>query len=343
MDADLLDKYKSRYKRVKNPQTPAQWEEFNRLQPIINEINVLEELQSRLTQSQEIMKNSDDQMKKLAEEDIENIKIKIKKVEKKIQDLRKNETAKPDITDSRNAIIEIRAGAGGEESSLFASDLFRMYSSYAKNKKLEATILDRSLSSTGGIKEIIFKVSGKNAFGTFRFESGVHRVQRVPETESSGRIHTSTATVAVLPEAEEVDVEIKPEDIRIETLRASGPGGQFVNKTETAVRIVHEPTGIIVRCQESKSQQKNRELAMSILRSRLHQHQLQKTAEERGDMRQKQIGSAMRAEKIRTYNFPQSRITDHRLKKSWHNLETILDGDLDNIINSFKDYKADEG
>jgi len=231
---------------------------------------------------------------------------------------------------------------GGEESSLFASNLFRMYSNFAQNKGVKVQVLSQHLTSTGGIKEIIAKFDGKNAFGLFQWESGVHRVQRIPITESSGRIHTSTATVAVLPEVQKVEIDIKPEDLKIDTFKSSGPGGQFVNKTETAVRVTHIPTNTIVSCQESKSQQQNREIAMSVLRSRLYEIEKTKQQEKQGNLRHQQIGSAMRSEKIRTYNFPQSRITDHRLKKSWHNLESIMDGNIDEIIESFKDYGKKE-
>lgn len=343
MDKKIIDSYKERFSKVEKPQTPADWEEYNRIQPVMNQIEELDKLNIKLSQSQELLEGTDADMKELAKEDIKEITESIAKAEEEIIALDREEKLKPDPSDNKDAIVEIRAGAGGDESSLFASDLFRMYNNFAKNTGLEVEVMDRHLSSNGGLKEISFKLTGKSAFGKFKYESGVHRVQRVPETESSGRIHTSTATVAVLPLAEEVDIEIKPEDLRIETLRAGGPGGQFVNKTETAVRIVHLPTNTIVRCQESKSQQKNRELAMSILRSRIHEEEQRKAAEERGDLRSKQIGGAMRAEKIRTYNYPQSRITDHRLKKSWHNLESILDGDLSDIVDSFKEYLPDEG
>ncbi|MFH1547114.1 MAG: peptide chain release factor 1, partial [bacterium] len=277
-------------------------------------------------------------MKKLAQEDSQNIQKEKDDISESIENLIKEGKDRPDPNDSKNTIMEIRAGAGGDESSLFASDLFRMYSNFAKNKGFEITILSQHMTDSGGLKEMIIKIEGKSAYGLFKWESGVHRVQRIPTTESSGRIHTSTASVAVLPEVNNRDIEIKSEDLRIDTFRSSGAGGQCVNKTESAVRITHSPTNITVSCQDSKSQLQNREMAMTVLRSRIYELEEQKKQEEQGSLRHKQIGSAMRAEKIRTYNFPQSRITDHRLKKSWYNLEGVLNGNLDEIVRSFKGY-----
>lgn len=343
MDSKKQEQYKNKFAQAANPKSASQWEEFNRLQPIILEIEKLEKAQKQLKQAKEIEKISDEKdMKTLANEDIKRIEKEIKDIKKNIKSLEKEEPSGPDPSDKKNAIIEIRAGAGGEESSLFASNLFRMYSNFAQNKGIKVQVLSQHLTSASGIKEIIAKFDGKNAFGLFKWESGVHRVQRIPITESSGRIHTSTATVAVLPEIQEVEIDIKPENIKIDTFKSSGPGGQFVNKTETAVRVTHIPTNTVVSCQESKSQQQNREIAMSVLRSRLYEIEKTKQQEKQGNLRHQQIGSAMRAEKIRTYNFPQSRITDHRLKKSWHNLESIMDGNIDEIIESFKDYGRKE-
>lgn len=339
MDQTKINEYKQRINKVKEPNTAEDWEEFNRLQPIISTINTLESLKTQLSQANEMIENeTDSDLKKLAQEDSKNIQTQLVQKEEELKELIKEESYRPDPNDVKSAIMEIRAGAGGDESSLFASDLFRMYSNYAKTKKYEVLILSQHLTATGGIKEIIIKIDGKNAFGTFKWESGVHRVQRIPTTEASGRIHTSTASVAVLPEVKDVEIEIKPEDLRIDTFRSSGAGGQCVNKTESAVRLTHIPTNIIVSCQDSKSQLQNREMAMTVLRSRIYELEEQKKQAEQGSMRQKQIGNAMRAEKVRTYNYPQSRITDHRIKKSWHNLEGILNGNLDEIIESFKDY-----
>lgn len=233
---------------------------------------------------------------------------------------------------NRNAIVEIRAGTGGEEAALFASDLFRMYSKYAQSRGLRIEVMDSSPTGKGGFKEIIFAASGPGAFKQLHFESGTHRVQRVPETESSGRIHTSAATVAVLPEAEEVDVQINPAELRIDTFRSSGPGGQHVNKTDSAVRITHVPTGLVVSCQDEKSQHKNKAKAMRILRTRLLEKKRMEQTEKIQAARRKQVGTGDRSEKIRTYNFPDRRVTDHRIGLTLHNLDDILSGHLEELL-----------
>ena len=237
-----------------------------------------------------------------------------------------------DPNDDRDVIVEIRAGAGGEEASLFAADLFRMYSRYALSKGWQAEIIDSSQSAIGGFKELIFEIKGKGAFSRFKHERGVHRVQRVPITEASGRIHTSTTTVAVLPEAEEIELNINPADLKMEFFRSRGAGGQNVNKVTTAVRITHLPTGIIASCQDERSQIRNRMKAMAVLRARLLDLEQRKQSESIDKERRMQVGSGQRAEKIRTYNFPQNRVTDHRINLSFHNLQQILDGDLDELI-----------
>src|SRR5205807_4852944 len=242
----------------------------------------------------------------------------------------------PDENENRDAIVEIRAGTGGSEAAIFAADLYRMYNRYAESAGLKVEDLESSPSELGGLKEIIFKVSGESVFRKLRYESGVHRVQRVPATEAQGRIHTSTATVAVLPEAEEIDLELKPEDLRIEVCRAGGPGGQGVNTTDSAVQVMHIPSGMIVRCQDGRSQQKNKEKALNILRSRLLEKKQREEAEKYAAHRKSQIGSGDRSEKIRTYNFAQNRVTDHRIELTLYNLDRFLDGDITGIIEALQ-------
>ena len=239
-----------------------------------------------------------------------------------------------DPNDDKNVIVEIRGGAGGEESALFAGVLFRMYTMYAESKRWKYEILSSNPTELGGFKEVSFMISGEGAYSRFKYESGVHRVQRVPETETQGRIHTSTATVAVLPEAQEVDVEINPADLQIDTYRASGAGGQHVNKTESAIRITHIPTGTIVECQDERSQHKNRDKAMRILRSKILEAEMQKQMSSIADERKSQVGTGDRSERIRTYNYPQGRLSDHRIGLTVYRLEQILNGDLDEIIDS---------
>jgi peptide chain release factor 1 len=300
-------------------------------------ISEIQEKIKNLKDAKYMVENENDpEIKELATEEIESLESEIESLDKEI---RKMKIAKrfSSEDDSKAVILEIRAGAGGDEASLFASDLFRMYKNYAFSKNWQVQLIDSSVSESGGYKEVIAEIKGKNVFKDLKYESGVHRVQRVPVTESSGRIHTSTASVAVLPEAKEIDVQINPEDIHVEVMRASGAGGQCVNRTDSAVRITHLPTGIVVSCQETKHQTQNREKAMALLRARLYEKKRQEEASKRDSLRSDMIGSAMRAEKIRTYNFPQNRITDHRIKKSWFNIESVLNGNLDEIINDVRE------
>ena len=274
---------------------------------------------------------ADPAMAELAKEEIVRLESQKTELEKAV-----NRELQTENNDNKAVILEIRAAAGGDEAGLFASDLYRMYSKFASNHNLKMEELDRNEGGLGNIKEGVLRISGKGAFSLFQYESGVHRVQRVPKTESSDRIHTSTATVAVLPEIEEQQFHLNPDDIEFESFRSGGHGGQNVNKVSTAVRLKHKPSGLVVKSQTERSQAQNREIAMDILRAKLYQVEEQKKRAEIGSLRQTQVGWGERSEKIRTYNFPQSRITDHRINKSWHKLEEIMDGKLDQIVRAFQ-------
>ena len=301
------------------------------ISPIVSRFREYKKISNQLEETEQLLKDSLDlEMLALVKQEIEQLKMRHDEL---MQNL-KVSLLPQDRSSEKNAIVEIRSGTGGEEAALFAADLYRMYSRYAQTKGWKTEIIDTSHTERGGFKEIIFEVSGKNAFGRLKHERGVHRVQRVPVTEAGGRVHTSTATVAVLPEAEEVEVNIKPEDLRVDIFHSSGPGGQNVNKVATAVRIVHIPTGMMVVCQESKSQLQNRTKAMALLRSRLFDAEQRRQQEETSKERRAQVGTAERAEKIRTYNFPQNRITDHRIGLTLHNLPALLEGELDELMDA---------
>lgn len=286
------------------------------------------EVERQLDETEEAVKTeSDTEMKELLEEEAENCKRRLAALEEELKIL----LLPKDKNDDRNCIMEIRGGAGGEEAALFAYELYRMYINYCERHRLKVEEVDKNETELGGIKEVVFNVTGKNAYKQLKFESGVHRVQRVPETESQGRVHTSTATVAVLPEAEDVEVEIKDEDIRIDVYRSSGAGGQKVNKTETAIRITHFPTGIVVTCQDERSQLKNKDKAFKVLRSRLYDYYNTKNQSAYDEHRKSLVGTGDRSERIRTYNFPQGRVTDHRIGLSQYNLNEFIMGDIDSM------------
>ena len=288
---------------------------------------------SQLEEAKEMAgSESDPELKEMAKEEIKELE---EQKENQIKELRILLIPK-DPLDLKNIIMEIRAGTGGDEAALFAADLFRMYSKYAELKKWKIEIMSSHESGLGGFKEIVFSVSGKNVYENMKFESGVHRVQRIPETESGGRIHTSAVTVAVLPEAEETDIQINPEDLKIDVYRSSGPGGQCVNTTDSAVRMTHIPTGLVVICQDEKSQIKNRAKALRVLRSRLYEMEEAKKQKERSEARKNQVGSGDRIERIRTYNFPQNRLTDHRINLTLYKLDLIINGDLDELLDALK-------
>ncbi|MBA86028.1 peptide chain release factor 1 [Thalassobius sp. S69A] len=301
--------------------------EYAELRPVVEQIEQYQQLTSDIAEAQDML--SDPEMKALAEEELPSLKARLPEAEQALQ----LALLPKDAADARPAMIEIRPGTGGDEAALFAGDLLRMYQRYAETHGWSFDILDMQETELGGIKEVTAHIKGEGVFARLKFESGVHRVQRVPETESGGRIHTSAATVAVLPEAEDVDIQINPADLRIDTMRSSGAGGQHVNTTDSAVRITHIPTGVVVTSSE-KSQHRNREIAMNVLKARLYDMERQKVHDERSADRKAQVGSGDRSERIRTYNFPQGRMTDHRINLTLYKLDQVMQGDLDEIIDA---------
>ncbi|MBC7349255.1 MAG: peptide chain release factor 1 [Candidatus Aminicenantes bacterium] len=333
----LEDKYKQITALLSDPNisaNPQKIKELSRerseLEPLVRKYEDYKKVVRELRETESILSDaqSEPELRRLAEAELSHLREKKDQLEQELKKL----LLPRDPNDEKNVILEIRAGAGGDEASLFAQDLLRMYTRYAEHKGWQWELMDVSYSPIGGIKEAIVNIQGKRVYSFLKYESGVHRVQRVPKTEASGRIHTSTATVAVLPEAEEIDLKLDPKDLKLEAFGASGPGGQNVNRNYTAIRVTHKPSGIVISCQDEKSQHRNKEKALKILRTRLldlaRQEQLSRISRDR----KKQVGTGERSEKIRTYNFPQSRITDHRLNENFYNVENIMDGELDDLV-----------
>jgi peptide chain release factor 1 len=343
----ILEKIQKEYdelmEKLSHPEKITEWEvlgeEKKSLEEIINAKKTFENIKNQIKDNEEIISSSnDEELKSIASEDLQSLKEKKEETVKTLKRLiAKREGLEDDEVQKGTAIIEIRAGAGGDEASLFVANLLEMYKRFAQTKNIDVHVLDENKTEQGGYKIVTFKMKKNDPYSLMRYEAGVHRVQRVPETEKGGRVHTSTASIAVLPEPKKGKITINPQDIRVETCKSSGPGGQYVNKRETAVRIVHEPSGIVVTSQNERSLQQNKETALSVLEAKLHEKEREERRKKEEDKRKSQIGTAMRAEKIRTYNFLQNRVTDHRVEKSWYRLEEILNGDLDEIINTLRE------
>jgi peptide chain release factor 1 len=308
--------------------------ELSEMTGIVNVYRAFQAVDRELDESMELLKDGDPEIKKMAKDEIERLNTRKEELEQELKTL----LIPKDPLDDKSVLLEIRAGTGGDEAGLFAGDLFKMYSRYAEARQWQTEIMDMHTTGVGGLKEIIVLVKGKGAYSRMKYESGTHRVQRVPTTETQGRVHTSAVTVAVLPEAEEVEVDIDPGDLRIDVFRSSGPGGQSVNTTDSAIRITHLPTGLVVSCQDEKSQHKNKAKAMKVLRARLLDRMTQEQDAKRSQDRKSQVGSGDRSERIRTYNFPQGRVTDHRIGLTLYRLDSILQGDIDEIIDGLVTY-----
>lgn len=344
---DILRRHDEITCLLADPDIASNPKEFSRLSkelaelaPIAAEIEQLKKISQELSEQENMLDDPecDNELRALVRQDINRLKDKLSACKERLRIL----LLPKDPNDERNVILEIRAGTGGEEAALFAADLFRMYSRFAESKGLKVEILSTNETGIGGFKEIVAQIMGRGAYSLFKFESGVHRVQRVPETESGGRIHTSAVTVAVLPEIEDVEIDIRPEDLRIDVYRASGAGGQHVNKTESAVRITHIPSGIVVTCQDESSQHKNKAKAMKVLQARLYDAEQRARQSERSETRRLLVGSGDRSERIRTYNFPQGRVTDHRINLTLYKLEQILDGELGELVDALRMHEQTE-
>lgn len=339
-----LEKIEERYSEINNElcdqnilsdqnKYKALMKELKNITPVVEKYREYKREEKNIEEAKEILSSvgsGDKELKEMAEMELESSKEKLEKISDELKIL----LLPKDPNDDRNVIIEIRGGAGGEEAALFAGVLFRMYNMYSQNRRWKVEVLNANETQLGGYKEISFMISGEGAYSRFKFESGVHRVQRVPDTEAQGRVHTSTVTVAVLPEADDVEIEINPSDLQIDTYRAGGAGGQHVNKTESAIRITHIPTGLVVECQDERSQYKNKDKAMKVLKSRLLEAKRMEQESAVAEERRSQVGTGDRSERIRTYNYPQSRVTDHRIGLTLYRLEDVLNGDLDEIIDA---------
>lgn len=331
----ILEKYEELSMKVSDPDVinnQPLWQkyikEMGEMEPIVNKYKEYKKAKEEISEAKEMLDSGDEELKELAKMELSELEAKLPQMEEDLKIL----LLPKDPNDEKNVFLEIRAGTGGEEAALFAQDLLRMYLRYAERRGWKTEIMDANDTGIGGIKEAIVLIKGKGAYSRLKYESGTHRVQRVPETESSGRIHTSAATVAVLPEVDDVEVEINPNDVRVDVYRSSGNGGQCVNTTDSAVRLTHIPTGLVVTCQDEKSQIKNKEKAFKVLRSRLYDLKLQEQNDEISAERRSQVGSGDRSERIRTYNFPQGRVTDHRIGMTLYKLDGFLDGEIDEII-----------
>ena len=331
----ILEKYEELSLKVSDPDiisNQPQWKKFMKelgeLEPVALKYKEYQKATEEMDQAKEMLEQDDEELRELAKMEISDLEERLPALENELKVL----MLPKDPNDDKNVILEIRAGTGGEEAALFGTDLLRMYLRYAERRGWKAEVIDANETELGGVKEVEVMIKGKGAYSRMKYESGTHRVQRVPDTESSGRIHTSAATVAVLPEVDDVEVEIRPEDLKVDVYRASGHGGQCVNTTDSAVRITHLPTGLVVTCQDEKSQLKNKDKAMRVLKSRLYDKMVREQAESVSQERRSQIGSGDRSERIRTYNFPQGRVTDHRINMTIYKLDSFLDGDIDEIV-----------